>query len=138
MSAPSPYEMRLTNEWQKRGVKVQKDFAILTAEISKATFGLTPTQYKTLKGLKKENLRDHMNDLELIFTMLGEAATTEIARNKDAMGFDQNQNAARQGGTVAGSARRQLEARSGRKVVTARNYLTTKPKPSLPPTGENE
>jgi hypothetical protein len=81
----------LTNEWQKRGVQEQRDFAILTGEISKATFGLTPAEYKNLKGLKRENLRDHMTDLELIFTMLGEAATTEIARNTDAQGFAKKQ-----------------------------------------------
>lgn len=82
----------LTNEWKKRGVKEGKEYAILTAEISKATFGLTPSEYKSYKGLTKpyENLRDHMTDLELIFTMLGEAATTEIAKNKDAVGFDEN------------------------------------------------
>ena len=80
----------LTGEWQKRGIADQKDFSILTAEISKATFGLTPSDYKQLKGLQRENLRDHMTDLELIFTMLGEAATTEIARNKDAQGFLKN------------------------------------------------
>ncbi|MEO5656366.1 MAG: BRO family protein [Nitrospiria bacterium] len=126
----------LTGEWQKRGVANQKDFAILTAEISKATFGVTPTQYKTLKGLQRENLRDHMTDLELIFTMLGEAATTEIARNKDAQGFLKNKRAAREGGSVAGNARRQLEAKSGRKVVTTENYLTDKPKPGLPSKSE--
>jgi hypothetical protein len=123
----------LTGEWRARGVKEQTEFAILTAEISKATFGLTPGQYKQLKGLRRENLRDHMTDLELIFTMLGEAATTEIARNKNAVGFNQNQNAARQGGAVAGSARRRLESKSGRKVVTRQNYLANKPMPSLPP-----
>jgi hypothetical protein len=129
----------LTGEWQKRGVRLrcgnteQRDFAILTAEISKATFGLTPTDYKNLKGLNRENLRDHMTDLELIFTMLGEAATTEIARNKDAQGFAKNKQAAREGGKVAGTARRQLERKSGRKVVTAQNYLTEKPKRKLPP-----
>jgi len=123
----------LTDEWQKRGIAEQKDFAILTSEISKATFGVTPADYKKLKGLKRENLRDHMTDLELIFTMLGEAATTEIARNKDAQGFTENQLAARDGGTVAGDARRQLEAKSGKKVITANNYLTDKPKPKLPP-----
>lgn len=128
----------LTDEWQKRGVKEQKDFAILTAEISKATFGLTPAQYKMLKGLRRENLRDHMTDLELIFTMLGEAATTEIARNRDARGYDQNKVASQEGGGVAGTARRQLEAKSGRKVVTSRNYLAVKPRRSLPPAGENE
>ncbi|MGA2439884.1 MAG: BRO family protein [Tepidisphaeraceae bacterium] len=126
----------LTGEWQKRGVQDQKDFAILTAEISKATFGLTPSDYKKLKGLKRENLRDHMTDLELIFTMLGEAATTEIARNKDAQGFDPNRRAAREGGSVAGNARRQLEARSGRKVVTQDNYLAERPQPKLPPKSE--
>ncbi|MDI6737251.1 MAG: Bro-N domain-containing protein, partial [Nanoarchaeota archaeon] len=84
----------LTGEWNKRGVKREKEFAILTAEISQATFGLKPGEYKELKGLKHENLRDHMNDLELIFSMLGEKATTEIARAKDAKGFDENKNAA--------------------------------------------
>ena len=95
----------LTGEWQQRGVVDQKDFAILTAEISKAAFGLTPTEYKNLKGLKRENLRDHMTDLELIFTMLGEAATTEIARNKDAQGLVKNKQAAHEGGAIAGGAR---------------------------------
>jgi DNA-damage-inducible protein D len=130
----------LTDEWRDRGVLEQNEFAVLTAEISKATFGVTPSQYKELKGLKRENLRDHMTDLELIFTMLGEAATTEIARNKDAQGFVPNQRAAREGGTVAGGARRQLEAKSGRKVVTRQNYLADKPnrksKPKLPPKSE--
>jgi hypothetical protein len=117
----------------QRGVLEQNEFAILTAEISKATFGVTPAQYKQLKGLERENLRDHMTDLELIFTMLGEAATTEIARNKDAQGFDPNKVAAQEGGTVAGNARRQLEARSGRRVVTRRNYLLDKPIPKRLP-----
>ena len=128
----------LTGEWRKRGIQEQKDFAILTAEISKATFGLTPADYKQLKGLKRENLRDHMTDLELIFTMLGEAATTEIARNKDAQGLVPNKKAAREGGSVAGSARRQLEAKSGRKVITRANYLAEKPKPKLPPPSDSE
>jgi prophage antirepressor-like protein len=122
----------LTDEWRKRGIAEQQDFAILTAEISKATFGLTPSDYKKLKGLQRENLRDHMTDLELIFTMLGEAATTEIARNKDAQGFIPNKVAAREGGSVAGGARRQLEAKSGRRVVTRANYLADKPGPKLP------
>jgi len=126
----------LTGEWQKRGIQNQKDFAILTGEISKATFGLTPADYKKLKGLKRENLRDHMTDLELIFTMLGEAATTEIARNKDAQGLQKNKLAAKAGGSVAGNARRQLEAKSGRKVITRDNYLTDKPKPKLLPKSE--
>ena len=128
----------LTDEWKKRGIREQKDFAVLTAEISKATFGITPSDYKRLKGLRRENLRDHMTDLELIFTMLGEAATTEIARNKDAQGFAPNKVAAREGGAVAGSARRQLEAKSGRKVVSRGNYLIDKPNPKLPPPSDSE
>ncbi len=126
----------LTGEWKKRGIAEEKDFAILTAEISKASFGLTPSEYKKLKGIKRENLRDHMTDLELIFTMLGEAATTEIARNKDAKGMAPNKKAAREGGAVAGNARRELESKSGQKVVTRQNYLTEKPKPKLPPKSE--
>lgn len=122
----------LTDEWKKRGVSQNKEFAILTAEISKATFDVTPNEYKQLKGLKRENLRDHMNDLELIFTMLGEAATTEITRNRDAQGFDQSKSAAREGGTIAGNARKQLEKKSGRKIVSRQNYLSDKPKPALP------
>jgi len=113
----------LTDEWKQRGVKEQRDYAILTAEISKATFGLTPSEYAGFKRLKRENLRDHMTDLELIFSMLGEAATTEITRNKDAQGLPQTKQAAREGGAVAGNARRELEQRSGRKVVTSENYL---------------
>jgi len=113
----------LTDEWKKRGVRAQREYAILTAEISKATFGLTPTEYAEFKRLKRENLRDHMSDLELIFSMLGEAATTEIARNRDTHGFPQNKQAAHSGGKVAGNARRDLEKKSGRKVVTNENYL---------------
>ena len=114
----------LTDEWKKRGVMEESDYAILTAEISKATFGMTPSEYKAFKGLKKENLRDHMNDLEMIFTMLGEASTAKIARNKDVQGFVENKSAAVEGGSVAGVARRELEQRSGEKVATAENYLT--------------
>ena len=113
----------LTDEWNKRGIETKREFSILTAEISKAAFGLTPSEYKTFKGLKQQNLRDHMNDLELIFNMLGEASTTKIARNKDALGFDENKDAAKEGGTVAGVARKELEKRSGEKVVTQENYL---------------
>lgn len=114
----------LTSEWQRRGVKEGKEYSILTAEISKATFGLTPSAYKSLKGLDKpnENLRDHMTDLELIFTMLGEASTTEIARNKNVRGFVQNKQAAKEGGSVAGKARKGLEKKSGKKVVSRENY----------------
>ncbi len=91
--------------------------------VSKATFGLTPSEYKELKGLKRENLRDHMTDLELIFSMLGEAATTEITQNKNAQGFDQGKKAAQEGGAVAGRARKDLETKSGRRVVSTENYL---------------
>src|ERR1022692_1325241 len=114
----------LTDEWKKRGVREQREYAILTGEISKATFDLTPSQYAEFKRLKRENLRDHMTDLELIFSMLGEAATTEIARNRDALGFPQNKKVANEDGTVAGNARNELEKKSGRKVVTSENYLT--------------
>jgi len=114
----------LTNEWKKRGVKEQRDYSILTAEISKATFGMTPSEYKDFKALDKptENLRDHMTDLELIFTMLGEASTTEIAKKKNAQGFPENKKAAVEGGTVAGNARRELEEKSETKVSTQDNY----------------
>ncbi len=113
----------LTEEWKKRKVGEQPEYAILTAEICKATFGVTPSEYKKLKDLKRENLRDHMTDLELIFTMLGEASTTEIARNKNAQGFTQNRTAARAGGKVAGSARKDLESKIGKKVISKNNYL---------------
>ena len=113
----------LTDEWKKRGVKEDTEYSILTAEISKATFGMTPGEYKTFKGLKRQNLRDHMTDLELIFSMLGEAATTEIARNRDAQGFVPNKMAAREGGEVAGEARKDLEKRTGRRVSSRQNYL---------------
>jgi len=114
----------LTEEWKKRGVKEQLEYAILTAEISKATFGMTPSEYKNFKALDKpkDNLRDHMTDLELIFTMLGEASTTEIAKKKDAKGFPENKKAATKGGTVAGNARKELEEKSGTKVSTKTNY----------------
>lgn len=114
---------QLTNEWENRGIKEQKDYAILTAEISEATFGVKPSEHKKLKNLKKENLRDHMTDLELIFGMLGEASTTEIAVQRDAQGFSENQEAARAGGNIAGNARRELEEKSGRKVVNTSNFL---------------
>jgi len=113
----------LTDEWKKRRVKEEAEYAILTAEISKAAFGLTPSQYKRLKGLKRENLRDHFNDLELIFSMLGEAATTEITRTKDAQGFIEAKGAAHEGGEVAGKARKDLESKTGKRVVSRQNYL---------------
>lgn len=114
----------LTGEWQKRGVKEGMEYSILTAEISKATFGIVPSDYKKLKGLTQpnENLRDHMTDLELIFTMLGEASTTEIAKNKNVQGFVANKKAAIAGGKVAGKARKDLERKSGKKVVSNENF----------------
>ena len=96
----------LTDEWKKRDVKTEREYAILTAEISKATFGMTPTEYKRFKGLRRENLRDHMNDLELIFSMLGGRVSTEITRKEDARGYEQAEGAARRGGRIAGNARR--------------------------------
>ena len=113
----------LTEEWQTRGVKEAREYAILTAEISKATFGMTPREYKKFKDLKRENLRDHMTDLELIFSMLGEASTTKIARSKNAQGFLQNRNAAQKGGKIAGEAREKLELESGEKISSSENYL---------------
>lgn len=113
----------LTDEWKTRGVKEQIEYSILTAEISKATFGLTPTQYKKTKGLKNQNLRDHMNDLELIFSMLGEASTVAIVKTKNPKGFKQNKIVAKQGGSVAGNARKDLELKTGEKVVSKINYL---------------
>jgi hypothetical protein len=113
----------LTDEWQKREIRAAKEFAILTAEISKAAFDMTPSQYKKFKGLERENLRDHMDDLELIFSMLGEASTTKIARAKDAKGFVENKIAAHKGGKIAGDARKNLEKESGEPVSTKNNYL---------------
>jgi len=117
----------LTDEWDQRGIEEQKDYAILTNEISKATFGVPIKKHKQIKGLdpefKNQNLRDHMTDLELIFTMLGEASTTEIARTGDAQGFSENRDAARKGGKIAGGARQKLEKETGRPVVSSDNYL---------------
>ncbi|TAJ77232.1 MAG: phage antirepressor protein [Gallionellaceae bacterium] len=117
----------LTEEWHQRGVQEGKEYAILTAEIARATFGVTPAEHGKLKALDKvktgNNLRDHMTDLELIFSMLGEASTTEIAREKDAQGFAENALAAKQGGTIAGDARKALEAKSGKLVVSKENNL---------------
>jgi len=118
----------LTERWKNSGIKEQLEYAILTAEISKATFGLTPSEYKKIKGLKNQNLRDHMSDLELIFSMLGEASTTEIVKTKNPKGFVENKKVAIQGGTVAGNARTELEKRTGKKVVTSENYLLETPK----------
>ena len=117
----------LTDEWKARGVAEGREYSILTAEIARATFGVTPGTHKKLKGLDQvktgNNLRDHMTDLELIFTMLGEAGTTEIARQKNAQGFTDNRTAAKEGGAVAGNARKELEAKTGMPVVSRQNYL---------------
>lgn len=113
----------LTDEWKKRGVEREREYAILTAEISKAAFGFTPSEHKKFKKLKRENLRDHMTDLELIFSMLGEASTTEITRSREADGFEESRRAARDGGRVAGQAREKLEKETGRRVVSRQNYL---------------
>ncbi len=114
----------LTDEWQKRGAIEQRDYEILTSEISKATFGVTPAEYKSLKGLKRENLRDHMDDFELIFTMLGERATTEIHRSEDSQGLPKLKKDAKEGGNIAGGARKQLEKRLGRSIVSSKNHLS--------------
>jgi DNA-damage-inducible protein D len=113
----------LTGEWQKRGAEKSRDFEILTAEISKATFGMTPSEYKKLKGLQRENLRDHMDDFELIFTMLGERSTTEIHRIEDSSGVPKLQSDAKRGGRIAGVARTELEKEIGKPVATGKNFL---------------
>ena len=115
----------LTDEWKERGITKEKDFAILTAEISKATFGLTPSEYKNVKGLtkKNQNLRDHMTDLELIFTMLGERVTTEISQQEKPEGFEENKDVARRGGNVAGVARKETEKELGHSVISSENFL---------------
>ena len=113
----------LTDSWKKSGVKENVEYAILTAEISKATFGLTPKDHKNIKGLKNQNLRDHMSDLELIFSMLGEASTQAIVQTKQPKGFIENKKVAKQGGNVAGNARKELEEKTGKKVVSNENYL---------------
>jgi hypothetical protein len=116
----------LTEEWQKRGAEEQKDYEILTAEISKATFGVTPSEYKKLKGLKRENLRDHMDDFELILTMLGERTTTEIHKTEDSKGVPKLKDDARVGGQIAGTTRKQIERKLKKSIVTSNNYLQNK------------
>ncbi len=113
----------LTDEWEKRGIESQEDFSILTAEILKATFGMTPSEYKKFKGLTKENLRDHMRDLELIFTMLGEASTAEIERVKNPNTFAEHKKVSKEGGNVGKEARLELERRTKKPVITKENYL---------------
>lgn len=130
----------LTDEWKKRGIEEERDYAILTAEISKATFGLTPSEYKRLKGLEKknQNLRDHMTDLELIFTMLGEKVTTEISENEKPETFEENRNVAKRGGKVAGNARKETERELGRSVVSSQNFLGNMEAADLPESEEEK
>ena len=123
----------LTDEWKKRGITEEKDYAILTAEISKATFGMTPSEYKEFKGLtkKNQNLRDHMDDLELIFTMLGERVTTEISEKEEPETFAESKKIAQRGGGVAGKAREATEKELGRSVSTPKNFLPNKKKKEI-------
>jgi hypothetical protein len=116
----------LTEEWQKRGAEEQRDYEILTAEISKATFGMTPSEYKKLKNLKRENLRDHMDDFELILTMLGERTTTEIHKTEDSKGVPKLKDDARVGGQIAGTTRKQIERKLKRPIISKNNYLQNK------------
>lgn len=116
----------LTDEWQKRGAAEQQDYEILTAEISKATFGVTPSQHKKLKGLKRQNLRDHMDDFELLLTMLGERTTSEIHRTENSRGMLKLGTDAVAGGKIAGNTRKQIETRLGRSIVSGKNYLSAK------------
>ncbi len=113
----------LTEQWDLHGVKLQKEYAILTAEISQAAFGVTPSQHKKIKGLERQNLRDHMSDLELLFSMLGEASTTEITKTEHPKGFIENKKVSRRGGGIAGDARKNLEKETGRNIVTPKNFL---------------
>ncbi|KKQ73416.1 MAG: hypothetical protein US94_C0034G0004 [Berkelbacteria bacterium GW2011_GWB1_38_5] len=116
----------LTDEWQERGIVNKKDYAILTAEISKATFGMTPSEYREFKNIpdkSKANLRDNMTDLELIFTMLGERVTTEISKEEKPKGMPENKKVANRGGSVAGKARSETEKELGRSVISDENYL---------------
>ena len=113
----------LTGEWDQRGVKAGREYSILTSEISRATFGITPSEYKKLKGLNKKNLRDHMDDMELILTMLGEATTTRLHRYRDSQEFIELKTDARDGGGFAGTTRRNIEQEIGETVISSENYL---------------
>ena len=117
---------QLSDEWKKRGIKEGQEYSILTAVIAKGTFGMTPSEHKDLKGLEKQNLRDHMTDLELIFTALGEAATKIYTEDTDAQGFEENQYAAEKGGNAAGNARRTFETDTKRQVISSKNFLENK------------
>lgn len=136
----------LTDEWKERGIREERDFAILTAEIARATFGVTPSEHRAIKGLTKkgQNLRDHMTDLELIFTMLGERVTTEISQQEKPDTFAESKRVARRGGNVAGVARRETERELGHSVVSGRNFLDKNPDglvedtTGLPPFGSDK
>lgn len=119
----------LTDEWKERGVTEQRDYAILTAEIARATFGVTPSEHKEIKGLtkKSQNLRDHMTDLELIFTMLGERVTTEVSQQEKPEGFEESRKVAKRGGGVAGIARKAAEKELGHSVISHQNFLDKNP-----------
>lgn len=121
----------LTDEWHKRGVKENQEYAILTAEIHEAAFGIKPSDHKNFKGLEKENLRDHMTTLEHLFSQLGEESTKELAKTRDAQGYEQNLDVAKEGGQVAGRAREDLEKRTGKIVTSRANFkaLSDKKKP---------
>ena len=132
---------KLTDEWKNRGVKEGPEYSILTAIIAKGTFGLTPTEHKDLKGLTKpsQNLRDHMTDLELVLTALGEAVTRTVAIEENAQGFDENKTAAVKGGQAGGQARRNVEKITGKKVVSSENHLkSSKPIDTLPESTESK
>ena len=136
----------LTDEWKERGIREERDFAILTAEIARATFGVTPSEHRAIKGLTKkgQNLRDHMTDLELIFTMLGERVTTEISQQEKPVTFAESKRVARRGGNVAGVARKETERELGHSVVSGQNFLDKNPDGliedtiGLPPLGSDK
>lgn len=136
----------LTDEWKERGIREERNFAILTAEIARATFGVTPSEHRAIKGLTKkgQNLRDHMTDLELIFTMLGERVTTEISQQEKPDTFAESKRVARRGGNVAGVARKETERELGHSVVSGQNFLDKNPDGliedtiGLPPLGSDK
>ena len=136
----------LTDEWKERGIREERDFAILTAEIARATFGVTPSEHRAIKGLTKkgQNLRDHMTDLELIFTMLGERVTTEISQQENPDTFAESKRVARRGGNVSGVARKETERELGHSVVSGQNFLDKNPDGliedtiGLPPLGSDK
>ena len=136
----------LTDEWKERGIREERDFAILTAEIARATFGVTPSEHRAIKGLTKkgQHLRDHMTDLELIFTMLGERVTTEISQQEKPDTFAESKRVARRGGNVAGVARKETERELGHSVVSGQNFLDKNPDGliedtiGLPPLGSDK